>query len=84
MKGWPSTIAGVAQAYEDFLDVLIVDRADEAGAPALNGAKLRVLCTSTIMKSWTTRCRFSWRRGCRRHAIAQRLQAGVSRQEACA
>ncbi len=28
MKGWPSTIAGVAQAYEDFLDVLVVDRAD--------------------------------------------------------
>src|ERR1019366_904759 len=27
-KGWPSTIAGVAQAYEDFLDVLIVDLAD--------------------------------------------------------
>ena len=23
-KGWPSTIAGVAQAYEDFLDVLVV------------------------------------------------------------
>jgi LPPG:FO 2-phospho-L-lactate transferase len=28
MKGWPSTIAGVAQAYEDFLDVLVVDNAD--------------------------------------------------------
>ena len=28
MKGWPSTIAGVAKAYEDFLDVLVVDNAD--------------------------------------------------------
>ncbi len=29
MKGWPSTITGVATAYEDFLDVLVVDNADE-------------------------------------------------------
>ncbi len=29
MMGWPSTIAGVAKAYEDFLDVLVVDNADE-------------------------------------------------------
>ncbi len=29
MMGWPSTIGGVAKAYEDFLDVLVADRADE-------------------------------------------------------
>jgi len=29
MMGWPSTIAGVAQAYEDFLDVLVADNADK-------------------------------------------------------
>ncbi|MGA2903493.1 MAG: 2-phospho-L-lactate transferase [Candidatus Korobacteraceae bacterium] len=29
MMGWPSTIAGVAQAYEDFLDVLVADNADD-------------------------------------------------------
>ncbi len=28
MKGWPSTVAGVAQAYEDFLDVLVIDNVD--------------------------------------------------------
>lgn len=28
MMGWPSTLVGVAQAYEDFLDVLVADRAD--------------------------------------------------------
>ena len=28
MMGWPSTIAGVAKAYEDFLDVLVADRTD--------------------------------------------------------
>jgi len=33
MNGWPSTIAGVAMAYQDFLDVLVIDNADaEAGS----------------------------------------------------
>ena len=50
-KGWPSTIAGVAQAYEDFLDVLIVDLADHADADHLREGDLRVLCANTIMKS---------------------------------
>ncbi len=49
MMGWPSTIAGVATAYEDFLDVLVVDRADEAEAQQMSG--VRVLCTNTIMRS---------------------------------
>ena len=51
MMGWPSTIAGVARAYEDFLDVLVADRADEAAASLLRSADLRVLCTNTIMNS---------------------------------
>jgi LPPG:FO 2-phospho-L-lactate transferase len=50
-KGWPSTIAGVAQAYEDFLDVLIVDLADHADADHLREGDLHVLCANTIMKS---------------------------------
>ena len=50
-KGWPSTIAGVAQAYEDFLDVLIVDLADHADAEHLREGELHVLCANTIMKS---------------------------------
>ncbi len=49
MMGWPSTIAGVAKAYEDFLDVLVADRADEGVARAMSG--VRVLCTNTIMRS---------------------------------
>ena len=28
MMGWPSTIAGVVQAYEDFLDVLVADESE--------------------------------------------------------
>jgi LPPG:FO 2-phospho-L-lactate transferase len=51
LKGWPSTIAGVAQAYEDFLDVLIVDLADHADADHLREGDLHVLCANTIMKS---------------------------------
>lgn len=51
MMGWPSTIAGVAKAYEDFLDLLIADRADETDASALRSSGLRVLCTNTMMNS---------------------------------
>jgi LPPG:FO 2-phospho-L-lactate transferase len=51
MKGWASTIAGVAQAYEDFLDVLVVDRADEASARVLNSDALRVVSSNTLMRS---------------------------------
>jgi LPPG:FO 2-phospho-L-lactate transferase len=50
-KGWPSTIAGVAQAYEDFLDLLIVDLEDHADADHLREGGLHVLCANTVMKS---------------------------------
>jgi LPPG:FO 2-phospho-L-lactate transferase len=50
-RGWPSTIAGIAQAYEDFLDVLVVDLADHADADHLREGDLHVLCANTIMKS---------------------------------
>ena len=51
MMGWPSTIAGVATAYEDFLDVLIADSADEVEAKQMRNSATRVLCTNTIMRS---------------------------------
>jgi LPPG:FO 2-phospho-L-lactate transferase len=51
MMGWESGIAGVAQAYEDFLDVLVTDRADEAAGSALHSGDLRVVSTNTIMNS---------------------------------
>jgi LPPG:FO 2-phospho-L-lactate transferase len=51
MMGWGSSIAGVARAYEDFLDVLIVDNADEAEAERLGRDGMRVLCTNTMMRS---------------------------------
>jgi LPPG:FO 2-phospho-L-lactate transferase len=49
--GWPSTIAGIAQAYEDFLDVLVVDLEDHVDAEYLREGDLHVLCANIVMKS---------------------------------
>jgi len=51
MMGWPCSISGVAKAYEDFLDLLVVDKADECEAERLRSGSLRVECTRTIMRS---------------------------------
>ena len=51
MQGWPSTIAGLAKAYEDFLDVLVADSADAQAANTLCSDRLRVVCTNTLMRS---------------------------------
>jgi LPPG:FO 2-phospho-L-lactate transferase len=51
MMGWPSSISGVARAYEDFLDVLVVDEADQHEAQELRRHGLWVCCTRTIMRS---------------------------------
>jgi len=50
-QGLPCSIAGVAQAYEDFLDVLICDTRDTRSADAIRKGGLRVQCTQTIMRS---------------------------------
>ena len=57
MKGWPSTIAGVAAAYQDFLDTLVVDNADEAALGSQHRAvdsgsdTVRFVATNTMMHS---------------------------------
>jgi LPPG:FO 2-phospho-L-lactate transferase len=51
MQGLPRTIAGIAKAYEDFLDVLVAEIADAEAADALNSDALRVICTNTLMRS---------------------------------
>jgi len=51
MMGWPCSIAGVAKAYEDFLDVLVVDDADEHEAARLRSESMHVESTRTIMRS---------------------------------
>jgi LPPG:FO 2-phospho-L-lactate transferase len=50
-QGLPCSIAGVAQSYEDFLDILICDARDARAADALRKNGLRVQCTQTIMRS---------------------------------
>ena len=51
MMGWPSSISGVAKAYDDFLDVLIVDEADGQEAERVRTQGVRVECTQTIMRT---------------------------------
>jgi len=50
-QGLPVSIAGVADAYHDFLDLLIVDHSDSQMARQLEVSGLRVHCTSTLMKT---------------------------------
>ncbi len=49
--GLPVSIAGVARAYEDFLDLLIVDSRDGVAAEALRQTGLQVHTANTIMKN---------------------------------
>ncbi len=50
-QGLQCSIAGVAKAYEDFLDVLICDTRDSRIADSVRTSGLRVECTQTIMRS---------------------------------
>jgi hypothetical protein len=50
-QGLPCSIAGVAKAYEDFLDLLICDTRDVRAAEVLRRSGLRVQCTQTVMRS---------------------------------
>jgi LPPG:FO 2-phospho-L-lactate transferase len=48
-RGLPVSIAGIAQAYREFLDVLIVDHRDAQAAEALQRSGHRVHCANTVM-----------------------------------
>ncbi len=50
-QGLPVSIAGVAQAYREFLDILIVDARDAKAAEHLQHSGLRVHCGKTIMST---------------------------------
>ena len=50
-QGLPCSIAGIARAYEDFLDVLICDTRDAPAAEGLRKNGLRTHCTQTIMRT---------------------------------
>jgi 2-phospho-L-lactate transferase/gluconeogenesis factor (CofD/UPF0052 family) len=49
-QGFPVSIAGVAQAYEDFLDTLVADVSDQALAGTLP-AGVEVHFTNILMKT---------------------------------
>jgi LPPG:FO 2-phospho-L-lactate transferase len=48
-QGLPVSIAGVAQAYREFLDILVVDHRDAQAAQELQRAGLRVHCANTVI-----------------------------------
>jgi LPPG:FO 2-phospho-L-lactate transferase len=50
-QGLPCSIAGVAKAYEDFLDLLICDTRDARAAETLRKSGMRVQCAQTVMRS---------------------------------
>jgi len=50
-QGLPVSIAGVAEAYHDFLDLLVVDNRDVTETAQLRARGFHVQCTNTIMKS---------------------------------
>jgi LPPG:FO 2-phospho-L-lactate transferase len=58
-QGLPVSIAGVAEAYHDFLDFLIVDHSDSQLARQLEVSGLRAHCTSTLMKTLEDKVRLA-------------------------
>lgn len=50
-QGCEVSIAGVAEYYRDFLDLLVVDTRDAAAAEELRKSGMRVHCTPSIMRT---------------------------------
>jgi len=50
-QGLPVSTAGVAQAYREFLDILVVDVRDAKAAEELQQSGLRVHCANTIINT---------------------------------
>jgi LPPG:FO 2-phospho-L-lactate transferase len=50
-QGFPVSIAGIAQMYSDFLDLLVADNRDETAGAELQKAGFRVDCTNTMMQT---------------------------------
>jgi len=48
--GWTPTAAGVAEAYCDFLDVLVIDEEDRDLAPGIEATGVRAVVAPTIMR----------------------------------
>jgi LPPG:FO 2-phospho-L-lactate transferase len=54
-QGYAVSIAGVADFYHDFLDLLVVDSQDAQAAEELSKTGMRVHSTSTIMRKYEDR-----------------------------
>ncbi len=54
-QGFAVSIAGVADFYHDFLDLLVVDSQDAPAAESLRTTGMRVHCTPTIMRKYEDR-----------------------------
>src|ERR1700693_560622 len=54
-QGFAVSIAGVAEFYRDFLDLLVVDSQDAQAAESLRTTGMRVHCTPTIMRKYEDR-----------------------------
>ena len=50
-QGFPVSIAGVAEFYHDFLDLLVVDSKDRRMAEELQKSGMKVHCTQTLMRT---------------------------------
>jgi LPPG:FO 2-phospho-L-lactate transferase len=50
-QGYPVSIAGIAEFYHDFLDLLVVDLKDSQMAGELHKSGMRVHCTQTLMRT---------------------------------
>jgi LPPG:FO 2-phospho-L-lactate transferase len=53
------SVAGIAQAYSDFLDVMMVDDSDSERAHALNSNHLQTHCTNILMRTAEDKARIA-------------------------
>jgi LPPG:FO 2-phospho-L-lactate transferase len=53
--GWEVSPFGVAQAYRDILDIMVIDQADASLAERIEGLGLEVVVTDTIMRDATAK-----------------------------
>jgi LPPG:FO 2-phospho-L-lactate transferase len=53
--GWEVSAVGVAEAYRDVLDVMVIDQIDADLAPRVRELGLRVVVTDTIMRDTATK-----------------------------
>jgi LPPG:FO 2-phospho-L-lactate transferase len=58
-QGLDSSIAGVAEAYGDFLDAMVVDDSDSERAQALRPDRLQVHCTNIAMRTSEDKARIA-------------------------